>query len=204
MDQEQEKLYNDDDYLSPSEAADLIKVARTTVNYWIRKYGLKAKTSPGGRYKILYSDFKTFLEFHGKNQSIRLKRQKAKYKIAIIDSSKNTAQNYESWLSELYTIKIVNNVSNPIREMLRFSPDVIILEVLLDGGLDGFKILESARKELMLKNSIIFVISKRFNEDDIVRALEAGARDYIKKPVGANELRSRVKNLLRNIIDIEN
>ena len=44
-----EILYDDEDLLSPSDAAKIVGVSRTTVNYWIRNYGLKAQVSPGRR-----------------------------------------------------------------------------------------------------------------------------------------------------------
>ena len=199
---EEPKQYEDDDYISPSEASAMINVARTTVNYWIRKYGLKAKTSPGGRYKILYGDFKAFLKFHSKNQGIKIKRHNSKYKIAIIDTAKNTRDNYETWLSNEYQIKSINNIERTIKDLKKFIPHIIIFEIMLDGKMDGFKLLEDIKNEILLSSSIVFIVSKKYDEEDVVRGFELGARDYVKKPVGKNELKARIKNILRNIIDI--
>lgn len=200
--EEDEKQYEDDDYISPAEASAVINVARTTINYWIRKYGLKAKISPGGRYKILYKDFKSFLKFHGKNQGIKIKRHSSKYKIAIIDSVKSTRENYETWLSSEYQVKSINNIEKAIKDLKRFMPNIIIFEVMLDAKIDGFQLLEDIKNEISLSSAIVFIISKKYDEDDVVRGFELGARDYVKKPVGKNELKSRIRNILRNIIDM--
>ncbi len=194
--------YDDEDYISPSQAAKVINVSRTTINYWIRKYNLKAKTSPCGRYKILYKDFKVFLKFYGKNQGIRIKKHNPKYKIAIIEPSKNTRDNYEDWLSSEYTLKSINNIEKAIKELKKFIPNIIIFEIFLENDIDGFKLLEEIKNEISLSSSIVFIISKRYDESDVVRGFELGARDYVKKPIGKSELQVRLKNILRNIIDL--
>ncbi len=198
----QKEQYEDEDYISPSQAAKVVNVSRTTINYWIRNYNLKAKTSPGGRYKILYKDFKVFLKFYGKNQGFRIKKYNPKYKIAIIEPSKHTRDNYENWLSDEYQVKSINNIEKTIKELKKFSPNIIILEILLDNDIDGFKLLEEIKNEISLSSSIVFVISKRYDESDVVKGFELGARDYVKKPISKGELQVRLKNILRNIIDL--
>lgn len=198
----QTEQYEDEDYISPSQAAEVINVSRTTINYWIRKYNLKAKTSPGGRYKILYKDFKVFLKFYGKNQGIRIKKHNPKYKIAIIEPSKHTRENYENWLSDEYSVKSINNVAKPMKELKKFAPNIIIFEVLLDNHIDGFVLLDEIKNEISLNSAIVFIVSKRYDESDVVRGFELGARDYVKKPIGKSELQVRLKNILRNIIDL--
>lgn len=199
---QQKEPYEDEDYISPSQAAKIVGVSRTTINYWIRKYNLKVKTSPGGRYKILYKDFKLFLRFYGKKQGIRIKKYNPKYKIAILEPSKNTRDNYEAWLSDEYTVKSINNIEKSIKELKKFVPNIIIFEIILDNDIDGFKLLEEIKNEIILNSSIVFIISKRYDESDIVRGFELGARDYVKKPIGKSELQVRLKNILRNIIDV--
>ena len=60
MNNTKELIYDDDDMLSPIDAAKIVGVSRTTVNYWVRHYGLKADVTPGKRYKIRYADLKAF------------------------------------------------------------------------------------------------------------------------------------------------
>ncbi len=194
--------FDDDDYISPSQAAKVVDVSRTTINYWIRNYNLKVKTSPGGRYKILYKDFKVFLKFHGKNQGIRIKKYNPKYKIAIIEPEKRIRDNYENWLSNEYRVKIINNIERSVKELKKFAPNIIIFEISLDNNLNGLKLLEEIKNEISLSSSIVFIISKRYDESDIIKGFELGARDYVRKPITKGELQVRLKNILRNIIDV--
>ena len=108
-----EIIYDDDDLLSPIDAAKLVGVSRTTVNYWIRYYGLKADITPGKRYKIKYSDFKIFLAFNKKEKQMKLKRKTLRYKIAIIEPTLITRKNYIEWLKDDYDIVCVSNLIKP-------------------------------------------------------------------------------------------
>lgn len=199
-----EILYDDDDLLSPSDAAKLVGVARTTVNYWIRYYGLKAQVTPGRRYKIKYSDFKLFLDFNqNKNRKEKkIKRRTIKYKIAILEPILVTRKNYIEWLKDDYDIICITDLAKPLRELKRIVPDIILMDVNLIDDKVSFSTLEEIKKEMKLKNIPIIIITKNYSEDDVVSGLEKGACDYVKKPVGQNELKARIKNLLRFFIDI--
>ncbi len=197
-------IYDDDDFLSPADAARLVGVARTTVNYWIRHYGLKAYITPGKRYKIKYSDFKLFIDFNqNKNRKERkIKRRVSKYKIAIMEPILVTRKNYIEWLKDDYDIVCVSDLERPLRELKITMPDIILMDINLTEDKDYFYMLDEIKKEIKLRNIPIIIITKKYGEDDVVSGLEKGACDYVKKPVGQNELKARIKNLLRYFIDI--
>ena len=199
-----ETIYNDDDLLSPADAAKLVGVARTTVNYWIRYYGLKTQVTPGKRYKIKYSDFKLFLDFNkNKNRKEKkIKRGNLKYKIAILEPILVTRKNYIEWLKDDYDLICITDLAKPLRELKRIEPDIILMDVNLTEDKVSFSILEDIKREMKLRNVPIIIITKNYSEDDVVSGLEKGACDYVKKPVGQNELKARIKNLLRFFIDI--
>ena len=199
-----ETIYNDDDLLSPADAAKLVGVARTTVNYWIRYYGLKTQVTPGKRYKIKYSDFKLFLDFNkNKNRKEKkIKRGNLKYKIAILEPILVTRKNYIEWLKDDYDLICITDLAKPLRELKRIEPDIILMDVNLKEDKVSFSILEDIKREMKLRNVPIIIITKNYSEDDVVSGLEKGACDYVKKPVGQNELKARIKNLLRFFIDI--
>ena len=68
MDFDKNVIYEDDDLLSPIDVSKILGVSRTTVNYWVRHYGLKADVTPGKRYKIRYADLKVFLAFNKRDK----------------------------------------------------------------------------------------------------------------------------------------
>ncbi|PTY39594.1 response regulator [Brachyspira hampsonii] len=198
----EELIYDDDDMLSPIDAAKIVGVSRTTVNYWVRHYGLKADVTPGKRYKIRYADLKAFLAFNNKEKRIKLKRKQSKYKIAIIEPMEITRKNYLEWLKDDYDVTCISNLASPLKELKKISPDVILMDINLSDDKDYFYIIDEIKKELSLRISLIIIITKRYNEDDVVNGLEKGACDYVKKPVGQNELKARIKNAIRFYVDV--
>jgi len=73
-------------------------------------------------------------------------------------------------------------------------PDVCVLDLMLP-GLDGWKLLETARAEGI--GTPIVVVSARGTEHDRVHALEIGADDYLVKPFSMKELVARVRAAAR-------
>ena len=73
-------------------------------------------------------------------------------------------------------------------------PDVLVLDLMLP-GLDGWKLIESARAEGI--GTPIIVVSARGTEHDRVHALQIGADDYLVKPFSMKELVARVQAAAR-------
>jgi two-component system KDP operon response regulator KdpE len=80
-------------------------------------------------------------------------------------------------------------------EMLRAEPfDVVLLDIGLP-FVDGWRVLETVPQPA----PAVVVISARGSERDKVRALDAGADDYLAKPFGTEELLARVRAVLRRV-----
>ena len=74
-------------------------------------------------------------------------------------------------------------------------PDVVVLDLGLP-DIDGVEVCRLIREE---QATPIIVLSARGAEADKVRALDAGADDYVTKPFGAEELLARVRAALRRV-----
>lgn len=73
-------------------------------------------------------------------------------------------------------------------------PDTVLLDIMLP-FFDGFILIEMARAQPAWKNTPIIMLTAKAQEKDIVRALRAGANDYIVKPFQPAELLARVNRL---------
>jgi two-component system, OmpR family, KDP operon response regulator KdpE len=76
-------------------------------------------------------------------------------------------------------------------------PDVLVLDLVLPDG-SGVEVCEEVRRWSTLP---ILVLSAVGDEREKVRALDAGADDYITKPFGSDELTARLRALLRRSAD---
>lgn len=74
--------------------------------------------------------------------------------------------------------------------------NLIILDIMLP-GIDGISILKNLRNNPSTKKIPVIMLTAKTGELNTVKALDAGADDYIEKPFGIMELISRVKAILR-------
>lgn len=72
-------------------------------------------------------------------------------------------------------------------------PDVVLLDVMLP-GMDGLQVCAAIRERGDLP---IIMVTARTDTEDVIAGLEAGADDYVTKPLDAGELAARIRALLR-------
>lgn len=73
------------------------------------------------------------------------------------------------------------------------SPDVVLLDLMLPDT-DGFTVCRELRRE---SDVPVIMVTARTDSHDVVAGLEAGADDYVTKPLVAKELSARIRALLR-------
>lgn len=71
--------------------------------------------------------------------------------------------------------------------------DVVLLDIMLPGD-DGFTVCRAIRKH---SDVPVIMVTARTDSHDVVAGLEAGADDYVTKPLVAKELSARIRALLR-------
>jgi DNA-binding response OmpR family regulator len=75
-------------------------------------------------------------------------------------------------------------------------PAIVTLDVMLPHS-DGFALLKRLRATPGWEAVPVILLTARSQEKDVVRGLEAGANDYMVKPFKADELRARVRRLVK-------
>ena len=75
-------------------------------------------------------------------------------------------------------------------------PAIALLDVMMP-FIDGFQLVTLLRDQLAWAQVPVIMLTAKSQERDIVRALDAGASDYIVKPFQPNELVARVRRLAR-------
>ncbi|GAB3445778.1 response regulator transcription factor [Phycicoccus ginsengisoli] len=74
-------------------------------------------------------------------------------------------------------------------------PDVVLLDLMLPGR-DGFSVCREIRRRSTVP---VIMVTARTDSHDVVAGLEAGADDYVTKPLVAKELSARIRALLRRV-----
>jgi signal transduction histidine kinase len=75
-------------------------------------------------------------------------------------------------------------------------PDIILLDVMMP-EMDGFEVCEHLKGDKRWQHIPIILVTALSSTEDLVRGLDAGADDFLNKPVDSVELRARVRSLLR-------
>ena len=82
------------------------------------------------------------------------------------------------------------------KQMTEVIPDLVLLDIMLPDE-NGNEIVKKLRRNSNTKKLPIIMVTAKTADIDLVKGLEDGADDYIKKPFSVMELISRVKALLR-------
>ncbi|ASV32654.1 response regulator transcription factor [Maribacter cobaltidurans] len=100
--------------------------------------------------------------------------------------------------SEGYEIITAKNGAEGVSKAKKKQPDLIILDVMMP-EMDGIEACEIMRKTPGLENTIITFLTARGEDYSQVAGFDAGADDYITKPIKPKVLVSKVNALLRRL-----
>jgi DNA-binding response OmpR family regulator len=94
-----------------------------------------------------------------------------------------------------YEVQPVEDGEQAIRLAGSLRPRAVLLELLLPFK-DGFEVIQALKEDPATRAVPILVVSVRDREEDVVKALELGAEDYMIKPFSTQELLARLRRSL--------
>ncbi|MBK86360.1 MAG: DNA-binding response regulator [Flavobacteriaceae bacterium] len=120
-------------------------------------------------------------------------------KILLVDDEKDVLEIISyNLISEGYSIFTSSNGNEAIKKAKKEKPHLIILDVMMP-GMDGIEACEKIRKIPELENTLITFLTARGEDYSKLAGFEAGADDYITKPIRPKVLVSKIKSLLRRL-----
>lgn len=124
----------------------------------------------------------------------------SKQKILLVDDEQDILDligfNLEKEGFEVHT---ANNGREGLEIARRVTPDLVLLDVMMP-GMDGMETCREIRDDANLKHVLIAFLTARNEDYSQIAGFDAGADDYIAKPIKPRVLVSRVKALLRRNI----
>jgi DNA-binding response OmpR family regulator len=96
---------------------------------------------------------------------------------------------------EGYEVAEAANGYDALAALRRIQPDVVLLDLMLPDR-DGFTVCREIRRS---SDVPVIMVTARTDSHDVVAGLEAGADDYVTKPLVAKELSARIRALLRRV-----
>ena len=117
--------------------------------------------------------------------------------ILVIDDNLGARRSIEGLLApEGYRLTLVESGYEALETLEGFQPDLILLDVMMP-GMNGFEVCERIRSSNRLSEIPIIMITALDDEESMLKGIDAGADDFLSKPINKLELRSRVRGVTR-------
>lgn len=130
--------------------------------------------------------------------------KKEDIKILLVDDEPDIVEIIRFNLDlEGYQISIAYDGLKAIKVAQKVIPHLIILDIMMP-HLDGIETCERLRQDSRFQDTVIMFLTARGEDYSYVAAFDAGADDYVTKPIKPKVLISKVKGLLRRFKDKSN
>jgi len=123
-----------------------------------------------------------------------------KKKILLVEDEKNIVLGVTICLrSAGLEVAVAEDGAEALRKLETDKPDLVLLDLVMP-KLNGLDALQTMKENEVTRDIPVIVLSARAQEEDIQRAMELGAADYMAKPFRPEELLAVIKQVLAEIV----
>jgi two-component system, OmpR family, alkaline phosphatase synthesis response regulator PhoP len=118
--------------------------------------------------------------------------------ILVVDDEPRIVEVVQDYLKQAgYRVSVAQNGQTALTVARHERPDLVVLDLMLPGGMDGLEVCRRLRQDATLADVPIIMLTARVEETDRIVGLELGADDYVTKPFSPREVVARVRAVLR-------
>ena len=115
------------------------------------------------------------------------------HKVLVVDDSKTELMFMTDLLQKNgFAVRTAENAEDAFKRLGEEKPDLILMDVVMPGQ-NGFQLTRAITRDPLFADVPIIMCTSKNQETDRVWGMRQGARDYIVKPVKADELISKIK-----------
>lgn len=119
------------------------------------------------------------------------------HRVLIADDNEPNVELLEAYLAGLdIEVAIAVDGQDTLDKVAEFKPHVVLLDVMMP-KMSGFEVCQQLKEGPETKSVMVLMVTALNELGDIERAVEAGADDFLSKPVNKIELVKRVENMLK-------
>lgn len=113
--------------------------------------------------------------------------------ILLVDDSKTELHHLSDLLTKRgYAVRTAENGVEALRRLEEAKPDLILMDVVMPGQ-NGFQLTRAITRDPRYADVPVIMCTSKNQETDKVWGMRQGARDYVVKPVDADELITKIR-----------
>lgn len=118
-------------------------------------------------------------------------------KILLVDDHSDIRHLMRLTLGKAYEILEAEDGMTALEVMHRMRPDLVVLDVMMPGEIDGYQVLEVIRMDPVLKDTRVIMVTARGQAKDYEAGISRGADGYFIKPFSPLQLSLKIRELLQ-------
>jgi two-component system cell cycle response regulator len=161
----------------------------------VEKYRLRVMERARAAPSVLSFPLSSSINFEDYS-SLRGLRMNSKHKILIVDDEPLNVKLMAAKLPpEQYETILAYGGSEALEKVATGKPDLVLLDIMMP-GMDGYEVTRRIKSDPARQNIPVILVTALDGTDNKIKGLEAGADEFLNKPVNTAELLARIRSLV--------